>query len=49
MFAPFITDYGKKWYFITASYAFGQDINKSFRELLAKMPAAPRSATTKCR
>ncbi len=37
MFAPFITGYGKKWYFLTASYAFGQDINKSFHELLAQM------------
>jgi len=36
MFAPYIMDYGKKWYFITSSYAFGQDIAKSFKELLAK-------------
>ncbi len=36
MFAPFIMGYGKKWYFLTASYAFGQDINKSFHDLLAK-------------
>ncbi len=36
MFAPFITGYGKRWYFLTASYAFGQDINKSFHELLAQ-------------
>ena len=35
MFAPFIMGYGKRWYFLTASYAFGQDINKSFHELLA--------------
>jgi branched-chain amino acid transport system substrate-binding protein len=36
MFAPFIMGYGKRWYFLTASYAFGQDINKSFHELLAQ-------------
>ena len=34
MFAPFLMGYGKKWYFLTASYAFGQDIAKSFKELL---------------
>ncbi len=34
MFAPFIMGYGKKWYFLTASYAFGQDIAKSFKALL---------------
>ena len=28
--------YGKKWYFLTANYAFGQDIAKSFKEILAK-------------
>jgi branched-chain amino acid transport system substrate-binding protein len=36
MFAPYIMGYGKKWYFITANYAFGQDIAKSFKEILAK-------------
>jgi branched-chain amino acid transport system substrate-binding protein len=36
MFAPFIMGYGKKWYFLTANYAFGQDIAKSFKEILAK-------------
>jgi branched-chain amino acid transport system substrate-binding protein len=36
MFAPFIMGYGKKWYFLTAAYAFGQDIAKSFKELLVK-------------
>jgi branched-chain amino acid transport system substrate-binding protein len=36
MFAPYALNYGKKWYFLTASYAFGQDINRSFHELLAK-------------
>jgi branched-chain amino acid transport system substrate-binding protein len=36
MFAPYIMGYGKKWYFITSSYAFGQDIAKSFKELLAQ-------------
>jgi branched-chain amino acid transport system substrate-binding protein len=34
MIAPYALGYGKKWYFITASYAFGQDILKSSRELL---------------
>jgi branched-chain amino acid transport system substrate-binding protein len=34
MFAPFITGFGKKWYFLTASYAFGQDIATSFKQLL---------------
>jgi branched-chain amino acid transport system substrate-binding protein len=36
MFAPFALTYGKKWYFLTASYAFGQDIKNSFRDLLTK-------------
>ncbi|MDE2200582.1 MAG: ABC transporter substrate-binding protein [Rhodospirillales bacterium] len=36
MFTPFLLDKGKKWYFLTAAYAFGQDIAKSFKELLAK-------------
>jgi branched-chain amino acid transport system substrate-binding protein len=36
MFAPFALTYGKKWYFLTASYAFGQDIKNSFHDLLAK-------------
>ena len=34
MLAPFALTYGKKWYFLTASYAFGQDILRSTRELL---------------
>ncbi|MGH7041265.1 MAG: ABC transporter substrate-binding protein, partial [Acetobacteraceae bacterium] len=34
MFMPFLSGLGKKWYFITAAYAFGQDIAKSFKELL---------------
>jgi branched-chain amino acid transport system substrate-binding protein len=34
MFAPYIMGYGKKWYFITANYAFGQDIAKSFKDIL---------------
>ena len=34
MLAPYALTHGKKWYFITASYAFGQDILKSGRELL---------------
>jgi branched-chain amino acid transport system substrate-binding protein len=36
MFAPYALGYGKKWYFLTASYAFGQDIKNSFRDLLTK-------------
>jgi branched-chain amino acid transport system substrate-binding protein len=36
MFAPFIMGYGKKWYFLTASYAFGQDIAKSFKHILTQ-------------
>ncbi len=31
---PLPNTYGKKWYFITASFAFGQDILKSSRDLL---------------
>jgi branched-chain amino acid transport system substrate-binding protein len=31
---PFLAGIGKKWYFLTASYAFGQDIARSFRNLL---------------
>src|SRR3954451_4488928 len=34
MLAPFAMNYGKRWYFITASCAFGQDILKSSRDLL---------------
>ncbi len=34
MLAPYALSHGKKWYFITASYAFGQDIIKTGRELL---------------
>ena len=36
LFAPYIMSKGKRWYFITSSYAFGQDIAKSFKELLKK-------------
>ena len=36
MFAPYLMGNGKKWYFITANYAFGQDIAKSFKELLKR-------------
>ena len=32
--APYALSYGKKWYHITASFAFGQDILRSSRELL---------------
>ena len=34
MLAPYALSYGKKWYHITASYAFGQDILRTSRELL---------------
>src|ERR1700759_2234143 len=34
MLAPYALNYGKKWYHITASFAFGQDILRSSRELL---------------
>src|SRR5258708_36651118 len=34
MLAASALKYGKKWYHITASFAFGQDILKSSRELL---------------
>ena len=34
MIAPYALGYGKKWYFLTASYAFGQDILRTSRDLL---------------
>jgi branched-chain amino acid transport system substrate-binding protein len=34
MLAPYALNYGKRWYHITASFAFGQDILRSSRELL---------------
>src|ERR1700761_6310555 len=34
MLAPFALTYGKRWYFITASFAFGQDILRTSRALL---------------
>lgn len=34
MLAPYALNYGKKWYFITASFAFGQDILRTNRALL---------------
>jgi branched-chain amino acid transport system substrate-binding protein len=34
MLAPYALSYGKKWYHITASFAFGQDILRTSRELL---------------
>jgi len=34
MLAPYALNYGKKWYNITASFAFGQDILRNSRELL---------------
>lgn len=32
---PYLQSIGKRWYFITSSYAFGQDIASSFKKLLA--------------
>ncbi|MGE0419005.1 MAG: ABC transporter substrate-binding protein [Acetobacteraceae bacterium] len=34
MLAPYALSYGKRWYHITASYAFGQDILRASRALL---------------
>jgi len=34
MLAPYAMGYGKRWYFLTASFAFGQDILRSSRALL---------------
>ena len=34
---PYLSGIGKKWYFLTASYAFGQDIARSFRALLKEI------------
>lgn len=34
MLAPYALTYGKRWYFLTASFAFGQDILRSSRALL---------------
>jgi branched-chain amino acid transport system substrate-binding protein len=34
MLSPYALKYGKKWYHITSSYAFGQDILRSSREYL---------------
>src|SRR5580692_2899676 len=34
MLTPYALTYGKNWYFITASFAFGQDILRSSRALL---------------
>ena len=48
MLAPYALSYGKRWYHITASFAFGQDILRSSRELL-RQPAGPRSGRTRCR
>ena len=49
LLAPFIMGYGKKWYYHTASYTFGQDINRSFQQILTRRPAALSWATTRCR
>jgi branched-chain amino acid transport system substrate-binding protein len=32
--SPYIMGYGKRWYFITAAYAFGQDILRTFQDIL---------------
>jgi branched-chain amino acid transport system substrate-binding protein len=34
MLTPFALEHGKRWYHITASYSFGQDILRSSRQLL---------------
>jgi branched-chain amino acid transport system substrate-binding protein len=34
MITPYALSYGKRWYHITASYAFGQDILRASRDLL---------------
>ncbi|SFJ29329.1 amino acid/amide ABC transporter substrate-binding protein, HAAT family [Bosea sp. OK403] len=33
--APYCADIGKKWYLLTAAYAFGQDIKRAFSEYAA--------------
>jgi branched-chain amino acid transport system substrate-binding protein len=40
MLAPYALKYGKKWSFITASFAFGQDILRSSRALLKEAGGA---------
>jgi branched-chain amino acid transport system substrate-binding protein len=49
MLAPYALKNGKKWYFITASFAFGQDILRTSSRAAEARPAAPRSASTRCR
>ena len=49
MLAPYALSYGKKWYHITASYAFGQDILQTLARAPEGRPAARKSASTKCR
>ena len=49
MLAPYALKYGKKWYHITASYAFGQDILQELARAAEGRPAARKSASTKCR
>ncbi|MGH7107799.1 MAG: ABC transporter substrate-binding protein [Acetobacteraceae bacterium] len=34
MFSPYVLSKGKKWYFLTSAYAFGQDIASSFTRIL---------------
>lgn len=34
VFAPYCASLGKKWYLLTAAYAFGQDIKKSFTDYI---------------
>ncbi len=33
----YLSHIGKRWYFLTASYAFGQDIARSFKDLLTEI------------
>jgi branched-chain amino acid transport system substrate-binding protein len=32
--APYLAQIGKRWYFLNVAYAFGQDVTRSFRDLL---------------
>lgn len=34
--APYCAEIGKKWYLLTASYAFGQDIKRAFTDYITK-------------
>lgn len=36
---PYVANYGKRWYFLTPSYAFGQDILRSSRAMIKPLGA----------